>query len=127
MTQTKEVTNKYGVEVGDLFAAHWGYDETHVNFYRVVRVTATKAEVVPVVKSYVGSGGPSETVTAGYEEAAYDVLIGINRDDVKRTKLCTVKSGYKGQPTLVLRSGQHWAYKVDEGDTFSVTGRGWGR
>jgi hypothetical protein len=113
--------------VGDLFAAHYGYDETHYNFYRVVRVTATKAEVLPVRATYVQQGGPSETVTAGYEPADYDVLIGVNRGDVKRTKLCTVKEGYKGQPTIVLRSGQHWAHKVEEGDTFSVTGRGWGR
>ena len=125
MTVTSAV-NKYGVEVGDLFACHWGYDQSNWNFYRVVRVTATKAEVTPVKRVLVESDGPNDKVTGGHEPAEYDVLVGIGREDTKRTKLCTVKTGYKGQPTLVLRSGQYWANKVDEGATFHETGYGWG-
>lgn len=29
-------TNTYGVKVGDLFSATWGYDQTNVDFFQVV-------------------------------------------------------------------------------------------
>ena len=32
----KSKVNKYGVKVGDLFAATWGYDQTNVSFFQVV-------------------------------------------------------------------------------------------
>lgn len=31
-----EKVNKYGVKVGDLFSASWGYDQTQVDFFQVV-------------------------------------------------------------------------------------------
>lgn len=31
-----EKVNKYGVKVGDLFEASWGYDQTNVDFFQVV-------------------------------------------------------------------------------------------
>ena len=31
-----EKVNKYGVKVGDIFAASWGYDQTNVDFFQVV-------------------------------------------------------------------------------------------
>ena len=35
-TKTTEKVNKYGVKVGDLFEASWGYDQTNVNFFQVI-------------------------------------------------------------------------------------------
>ena len=32
------VTNKYGVKVGDIFETSWGYDQTNVNFFQVVKL-----------------------------------------------------------------------------------------
>ena len=31
--------NKYGVAVGDIFRAVWGYDETHNSFFQVVKLS----------------------------------------------------------------------------------------
>ena len=31
-----ERVNKYGVKVGDLFSASWGYDQTNVDFFQVI-------------------------------------------------------------------------------------------
>ncbi len=31
-----EKVNKYGVKVGDLFTASWGYDQTNVDFFQVI-------------------------------------------------------------------------------------------
>lgn len=30
--------NKYGVHVGDIFMASWGYDQTNVNFFQVIKL-----------------------------------------------------------------------------------------
>lgn len=30
--------NKYGVKVGDIFSASWGYDQTNLNFFQVVKI-----------------------------------------------------------------------------------------
>lgn len=105
MTQT----NRYGVKPGDIYSASFGYDETHVCFYQVVRVTTAKAELLPIGATHAAGGVVPDPETV----RAWDVLIGVNREDTKRTKLCTVGVGYKGQPSIVLRSGQHWAHQWD--------------
>ena len=35
-TEAAEKVNKYGVKVGDLFSASWGYEQTNVDFFQVV-------------------------------------------------------------------------------------------
>lgn len=35
-TEEAERVNKYGVKVGDLFSASWGYEQTNVDFFQVV-------------------------------------------------------------------------------------------
>ena len=35
-TEPKTTVNKYGVKVGDLFSASWGYEQTNVDFFQVI-------------------------------------------------------------------------------------------
>lgn len=35
-TAKTEKVNKYGVKVGDIFSASWGYDQTNVDFFQVI-------------------------------------------------------------------------------------------
>jgi hypothetical protein len=44
------------VKVGDMFSAHWGYEQTNVDFYCVVKVTGKSAWLasVPSVRKYDG-------------------------------------------------------------------------
>ena len=44
----KQVINKYGVKVGDVFHQSWGYNMTINTFYQVVSVTASSVRVVEV-------------------------------------------------------------------------------
>lgn len=37
--------NEHGVKVGDYFVCSWGYDQTNVDFYKVVGVTAKGVKV----------------------------------------------------------------------------------
>lgn len=51
-----EAANKYGVQVGDIFCASWGYEQTNNDFFQVVEVVGTCSvrvrEVYPqIVKS----------------------------------------------------------------------------
>lgn len=45
--------NKYGVRVGDIFCASWGYDQTNVNFFQVVALVGESSvrvrEVNPTI------------------------------------------------------------------------------
>lgn len=38
-------TTAHSVEVGDIFTSSWGYDQTNVDFYEVVRTTPKSVEI----------------------------------------------------------------------------------
>lgn len=38
---TKAKANKFGVKVGDIFTASWGYDQTNVDFFQVIELVGT--------------------------------------------------------------------------------------
>ena len=44
----KQVANKYGVKVGDVFHQSWGYNMTINTFYQVISVTASSVRVIEV-------------------------------------------------------------------------------
>lgn len=54
---TKEVTNDYGVKIGDIFHSSWGYSMSLNSFYRVVKVTKKSVYVVEVNPVRVGFNG----------------------------------------------------------------------
>ena len=37
-SQEPDASNKYGVKVGDIFESSWGYDQTNVDFFQVVKL-----------------------------------------------------------------------------------------
>lgn len=59
--------NKYGVKVGDLFIAHWGYEQTNNTFFQVVELVGSTSvrvrEVSPVPVNREACGGMAEDVT----------------------------------------------------------------
>lgn len=120
MTKTEISVNRHGVQPGDIFYCSWGYDQTNVDFYVVTRVTTAKAEVLPIGSKLVGDGGWKVVANPDHVRE-YDVLIGVDRDDVVKSKLCTVKAGWGDRKaTIVLRSGHYWAYPWD-GDALYET------
>ena len=51
------------VKVGDIFASSWGYDQTNVDFYQVLKRTPTTVAVAQINSKIVsGQGSPSEKV-----------------------------------------------------------------
>ena len=57
-------SNIYGVQVGDIFSASWGYEQTNNNFFQVValvgKCSVRVVEVNPPIIKTEASGGLSE-------------------------------------------------------------------
>ena len=57
----KEKINKFGVKVGDIFSASWGYDQTNNDFFQVIELVGCSSVRVrevylPLIKSEAVSG-----------------------------------------------------------------------
>jgi len=48
MTVKSEIENVHGVKVGDIFYTSWGYEQTNIDFFEVVAVTAKMATIKPI-------------------------------------------------------------------------------
>jgi hypothetical protein len=119
---------KTDIAVGDVFYASWGYDETHINFYQVVRVTPAGAEIVPVVSEAVEQNGPGgDRVVPTSLVKDWDVLLRIERSDARKSKVVRRKAYSVGKsPVLTLRNG-YTAYLHEAGRTYYQTDPRWGR
>ena len=65
-TETVEQTRTVGPEVGDVLVSSWGYDQTNVDFWRVVSLTASgkSARIKPVAQRVLNRSTGSENVVA---------------------------------------------------------------
>jgi hypothetical protein len=63
-TETVEQTRKDGPQVGDVLVSSWGYDQTNINFWRVVGLTASgkSVRIMPVLQRVVDYSKGSERV-----------------------------------------------------------------
>lgn len=102
------MANKYGVKVGDIFKAVWGYDDTNTNFFQVVKLCGAESVRVrevalPIVTETRTWGSSSKTcriVNDALPTTAFSVFIKNQVDgDQKRIRL-----GYDGKPSFKLRS-----------------------
>ena len=62
--KTKEQKNVFGVKVGDIFSASWGYEQTNNDFFQVIALVGEKSvrvrEVNPPIVSREAVSGMSE-------------------------------------------------------------------
>lgn len=102
------MANKYGIEVGDIFKAVWGYDDTNTNFFQVVKLCGAESVRVrevalPIVTESRTWGSSSKTcriVNDICPTTSFSVFIKDQEaGDQKRLRL-----GYDGKPTFKLRS-----------------------
>lgn len=123
---TRKTAGPMGINVGDIFYNSWGYDQTNVDFYEVVRTTEKMVEIKPIQSRVVEGGAYSqsvEPVRGSYRD--YDVIIDTGRSSPygqpeRQTKMCRVRDGYQGGPTVVL-SDSHSAYPY-KGGSLSESG-----
>jgi hypothetical protein len=113
------VVQDQGVQVGDLFACSWGYDQTQVDFYEVTGVTPSgkSVKVKPVQQVRTSEPGPSETVAPVKGSAWGEATTHRIKD-----------AGWNGKVKHAFKvSSYSTAYKGDWDGQWSVTGWGYGR
>lgn len=49
----KKIGDLGTVNVGDIFVCTWGYDQTNVDFYRVIKKTKTGVSIIPMSKKVI--------------------------------------------------------------------------
>ncbi len=98
-------TIEHTVKVGDLFIESWGYDQTNIDVYEVVRITAKSValhkgssrmqdnRVLPV------AGSPTP-----FGEGDTDCRSRVGTPNANGEILKRVKRGYKGTPWINLTS-----------------------
>lgn len=63
------LTAKKKIEVGDIIVSSWGYDQTNIDFYKVVKQTASSVWIQKLGKGYV-----EQTGWAHYKVVPVDVF-----------------------------------------------------
>lgn len=101
--KTKEKKNVFGVKVGDIFSASWGYEQTNNNFFQVIALVGEKSVRVrevnpPIVSREATCGMAEDRVYKITKEilppAEYSVFI----KDQKNGDLKRIKPGYYKDP-----------------------------
>ena len=103
--------NEHTVEVGDIFGASWGYDQTNVDFYKVVRVSAKSVWVVRIGAKVVP--GTEEFMSARLRP---DPDVVINDTPTMHRILPKERTGYSTL-SIKVRSFGVWAHKIDPSDS----------
>lgn len=117
--ETETPSNDYGVRVGDIFSASWGYEQTNVDFFQVIELVGKRSvrvrEVRPQIidTDYHCSLSWDHTYKLTNEilpPAPYSVFIkDQEKGDLKRID----NSGWKDRPCIKIAS-HTWAYKETE-------------
>lgn len=69
----KEIQSVQDIAIGQIFYSSWGYDQTNIDFYKVIRKTAKTIELQQIGQQYVeATSSLSEYVTADPDKILYD-------------------------------------------------------
>jgi len=112
------VVQDQGVQVGDLFACSWGYDQTQVDFYEVVGLTPSgkSVRVKPVDQVVTSRGVGTDTVAP---------VKGSTWGDAKTYRIKDATWGSEVKYAFRVNSYSN-AYKGDWDGQWTVTGWGYG-
>lgn len=100
---TKVKENKYGVKVGDLFSASWGYEQTNVDFFQVIALVGETSVRVREVHPRMIEENPTCSMAADrtykltnelLPAASYSVFI----KDQEKGDLKRIKPGHNSDP-----------------------------
>lgn len=132
-TATRKTAGPMGIKVGDIFYSSWGYDQTNIDYYLVVRTTQSMVEVMPINSKIesVPHFTSQNVVPDPNSYRDFDVRLETGRSSPygqpeRSTKMCKVRDGYGGRPTIILNSRSHaYAYPW-EGSPLNETAPGFG-
>ncbi len=114
---TENTKAERGMKVGDFLYCSWGYDQTNIDFYKVIALKGKKSVLIlPVGSKLISSEPPCDKVVPSDTPREYDVLLGQNRGEVepipklaKNGSVC-LSNGYTasvwgGKPVYETSSG----------------------
>lgn len=119
-----EKVNKYGIKVGDMFVASWGYEQTNLNYYQVTEIVGSEyvmvSEVYPVEICDEAVSGMSRNVKIldprGHMlEKKKGWCCGIE-DNEKGTKKKIIKLSYNGQDDYMIKIDSCIRAYIQRGD-----------
>ncbi len=121
-----DVVGPHGVKVGDVFVESWGYDQTNIDYYEVVRLMPQSVELVHIPAKTVGEGERLRLVPdvgARHEPRTFnngmpDMSKRGGRKFIKR-----VAADHDGDPTIRLTSfssGYLWDGESSHFDTIAA-------
>lgn len=102
-TEPKQKANKYGVKVGDLFYASWGYEQTNVDFFQVVALVGGSSVRVREVCPAMIDEAPTCSMAADRTyKLTTELLPPVSRsvfiEDQEKGDLKRIKPGYCQNP-----------------------------
>lgn len=88
------------VKVGDIFVSSWGYDQTNIDFYQVVKMSGFMVDIRPLRTDNVGSSGDMSY----YEMPRHGVFLDPEKfGDRAKTLRKKVQKGWGGGDSVYLR------------------------
>lgn len=96
---TKEKQNKYGVKVGDIFYASWGYEQTNIDFFQVISLAGeSSVRVRQVNLPMIGESPVSSMASDRTYKVVHDILPACSSSvfikDQEKGDLKRIKPGY---------------------------------
>lgn len=137
MTVTAVAPVTAGVEVGDFFYSSWGYDQTNVDFYKVVGLTPKGVKIQKWSSKCVADNGPSTSVVPGDGPATYTDWSAVTPEmDFWEQKEAKVEkdapvvtkrlSSYDGGTSAYISLTSYSSARKWDGTPKYETGAGWG-
>lgn len=111
--------NQYGVKVGDIFEASWGYEQTNVDFFQVVRTTKTGVYVREVHPQIAGS----RSYTAMSEDRIYTIDPGEMLEPAERSAF--IRDQKNGDFKKIDNYGSEPSFSVSSYASAFLLRKGW--
>jgi hypothetical protein len=101
--EKKTKANKYGVKVGDLFYASWGYEQTNVDFFQVIELVGESSVRVREVYPAMIEERPTCSMAADRTYAITNEILpaassSVFIRDQEKGDLKRIKPGYNSDP-----------------------------
>lgn len=90
--EAKKIESMADVEIGHILSASWGYDQTNIEYYKVIRKTAAMVEVQAIGQVFIESASSmSEYVMPDPENELYETYWFIPGDAYSEKKIVSEK------------------------------------